>query len=148
MNHRKTPLEILRTFSNPSQLETIEWLADASIKELHEILKFTNQLDAWHIQARIALDVKLAEHASKPHWTLSPTFFVSVVVLIVSILAWLFPREPSKTSPQSATSSNSSPAISPYIPKPQTNAIAPPQVSPPATQMLQPAIGMTNKTNH
>ncbi len=64
-----------------------------------------------------------------PHWTLTPTFWVGVVtliaticVLIVAVLAWLFPREPVKERTLNAQPVPSNSAIVPYIAKPQTNA--------------------------
>ena len=43
------------------------------------------------------------ESLKEPHWTLTPAFWIAVAILIVAILAWIFPRETMKEQSNKAT---------------------------------------------
>lgn len=61
------------------------------IQELQEFLRCLSATTNYYEYARTELDVRLAEAARQPHWTTTPAFWVAVLALIISILAWLRP---------------------------------------------------------
>lgn len=83
----------------------------------------------------------------KGHWTLTPTFAVSLVILIVTVLAWLFPREPLKRNSPISQPAQSNLATLPYISTLPTNAVTPQSASPTSPQTLPVESGATQGTN-
>ena len=76
----------------------------------------------------------------KTHWPLTPTFWVTVVILIVGILTWLFPKEPKKERSPTDAPVRSNSAILTYTATPQTNSPKSPLGLPVAGKTSPPAI--------
>jgi hypothetical protein len=128
-------------------IEHRDWILEATDEQLDEYILHTasNQfLYPMAVSERQRRHFKHLSNAAKPHWTLTPTFWISVGVLIVSLailtvamLSWLFPKTPPIP--------NDKPAIS------MTNFVSIPTNSPQTkattNQTLPPAIYTMPGTN-
>jgi hypothetical protein len=98
---RKSAQQILADGSGKTEIR--QWLAHASTAELQEFMRSVSASTNYYQYARDELDVRLAEAARQPHWTTTPAFWIAIVALIISILAWLRPVTPAAPSqPQNA----------------------------------------------
>ena len=44
------------------------------------------------IRRRLDKQISSIQALRKPHWSLTPTFWITLAIFIVAILSWLFPR--------------------------------------------------------
>lgn len=149
---RKTVKEILRV--PLYEREHFDWIRDATDDELDEYILGVSGNEAMHRTAVSERQKRHFKHLSRPvepHWTVLPSFkilkwtffltiavlIVSVAILAVSVLNWLFPKTPPIP--------NDRPAIS------MTNFVLAPTNLPPAKAAIQqassPAIYTTLHTN-
>ena len=68
----------------------------------------------------------------KPHWTLKPTFWITLAILAVGLLAWLFPVERQQKPIQGAIFGSSNSIAAPLLTNLQPAQPAAQQTSPPA----------------
>lgn len=116
--------------------------SDDELAQMQTILFDRHRQDVFSSPAAPLIEIITNEISrrklSKPHWTLTPTFWISLAILVVALLAWLFPRTPQTP--------NGKPVIS------ATNFAPAPTSSPPATittqQTSPPAILQPQNTNH
>jgi len=80
-------------------------------------------------------DLEDLEEASQPHWTTAPTFWIVVATLILTFLAWRFPRAPSDEVGHNPSLSAAMSAQSPPPPEPKSTA---PASTPPAQGQASP----------
>jgi hypothetical protein len=116
----KKPLaEILNT---TDRAEVVRWIGEASEEELREMLAQVSphwryfELVKAELSAKIAEDARdeerrhhgetkhLLEQLKKPHWTVKPNFWVTVVAAIAALVAAYFawrPQSPTQPAPSS-----------------------------------------------
>jgi hypothetical protein len=111
---------------------------DFSESELIFIIqRFSPNTDEY-IAAKQLLHEKEVErrlNLAKPHWSLPWTFWISLAILIVAILAWLFPHEKQQTPNDKPAISKTSSAPTPINLPPAKGATQ--QTSPPAPALIQ-----------
>lgn len=44
------------------------------------------------LRRKLDKQISAIQHLRKPHWSLTPTFWITLAILIVAILSWLFPK--------------------------------------------------------
>jgi hypothetical protein len=131
-NKRKT-FEEIKNGSLEDEI-IIDWIQDATIEELQALLKWAHHGRRIYAVASSMLAIRLSEAERQPHWSLTPTFWVSVAVLIVAILAWIFPRSNDKppipiVAIPPATASFQAPQSNSPVVTPATNKISLPATS-------------------
>jgi hypothetical protein len=135
----QTLKEFLASNPNASEEQIVQRMQTATEDELIWCCSgyaTTNQRRATAAQS--ILDTRRHRELKKPHWTITPTFYMTIVIFIVAILAWLFPREPMKKTAPIFQPVQSNPATLIYTPMPPTNAALPQPVLPPAGQISPP----------
>lgn len=92
----------------------------AAIREQEKRMAERHHQEALNAMGALKGSVQQLEN---PHWTLTPTFWVSFVILLVAVLSWLFPREPKKGKEQlpAVQHAGSNQSTVPYISMPQPN---------------------------
>jgi hypothetical protein len=129
------------------------WIVEATDEQLDEYIMRISGYEKLHRMASSEREKRHFNHLNKPHWTLTPTFGISVgifiisgLILAVAVLSWMFPREPRKEIPisQPATVNQST---STYI----ATSVSAPTNSPPMKAVIQqtpsPAIYELPHTN-
>jgi hypothetical protein len=111
---RKTATQLLSANAF-SGYEIQSWITGASIKELEEFIHIAGEREMpsdFIQQAQTALQLLLAKEALRPHWSVVPNFWVTVLAAIAGIVAAvaaiipLWPRDAQETKPATATYPN------------------------------------------
>lgn len=113
---RMTPNE---AFNQPyNSYDTHQWLSSASEEELREFRKLPHMQTGhvWYETANAALMVQIADRASRPHWTMTPVFWVTVLGMIFAAIA-AFPEIRSWFQDASSSGKDAS------SPPPQSNSV-------------------------
>lgn len=142
----KTLQEILNTTDDEAHRHWVRF--EATRESLDEYILKTSNNEGKHRIGLAERERRQFEQLHKPHWSLPWTFWVTVAVLIVAILAWLFPRTVEKETSPLGQGAYSNPATLFYTATPQTNATQPQPKSPIAPQTSPPAIYAMPSTNH
>jgi hypothetical protein len=107
-------------------------MKDKSDEELDRIIQSKDPEAPYAIQERERRQgmglIKGLAALRKPHWTQTPTFWITVAILVVALLSWLFPRTPPTLNEKPAISSaNSAPAPTnlPPVPAPTNKTSQP-----------------------
>jgi hypothetical protein len=103
---RKSVKEIIATWTVNSfdeNTEHREWIVEASDEELHEYILRQTRSETMRKMAISELANRRFKQSSKPHWTVLPSYRLlqisvglTTVAIIITLLAWLFPRETQK----------------------------------------------------
>ena len=75
-----------------SKREIRAWLRDAQNAELDEYIDGVSAANNFWIYATEERQRRQLAKLTKPHWSIIWTFWLVVAALIISVLAWLFPR--------------------------------------------------------
>jgi hypothetical protein len=146
---RKSLTELLKTTDDR---EIHDWINEATDEELDKYISLTSHRPPWHnigLAERQKRHFKRLIKAAEPHWTLLPSYRLlqisvglATLAIIITVLAWWFPREPQKEIP-SLQPAPVDQSTSLYTATLQTNA--PPQLpeAPTAKQTSSPAIYAT-----
>lgn len=142
----KSVQEILLVFDHTGNAQR-NWLSNVATDE--QVDEFISQTVGNEILHRMGLAEREKRHfnrLSKPHWTLTPTFWITVGVLIISlailtvaVLSWLFPKTPPTPNDKPAISTTSSVSAPTNLPlaKAATQQTSPPAIyTMPGTNIL------------
>lgn len=112
-----------------------EWIAEASDGQLDEYISVMPPGKGLHEAARAEREKRHFRRISEPHWTLAPTFWISLGVLIVSLgilwVAWQTWKHPIEEKQQTP---NEKAAPS------KTNSVSEPTNSIPVKAAVQPIL--------
>ena len=75
-----------------SKRELRAWLRNASDVDLDDYINGVSASNNFWIYATQERQRRQLQKLAKPHWSIIWTFWLVVLALIISILAWLFPR--------------------------------------------------------
>lgn len=112
----------------PTDDQIINWLPEATIPEIQDILRQLTRRGRVHAVAMAALHVRLAELQKQPHWSVTPGFIVGCLAMVFAgiaafpiIRSWL---PPAPIADKSAIVQ--SPRLGSAQPSPASNKPSPP----------------------
>ena len=75
-----------------SKDELRAWMRDASDSDLDQFINGCSAANNFWTYATAERQRRQLAKLTKPHWTVIWTFILVVVAVVISVLAWLFPR--------------------------------------------------------
>jgi hypothetical protein len=90
---RKSVKEILETWTvnlNTENTEHRDWILEATDDELDEYILGQIRNPSFREMALAERGKRHFKHLSKPHWTTTPNFWLTVVAVIVAFLSMIF----------------------------------------------------------